>query len=186
MTSVGCPGARVGGGARTAAAVRGCRCRSSRAVGREDARAVPDVERTAGRGGGSDRTGGRHGLAGGAVDLPGLWTPAGGRADSRGRRAGAHRPLEISRANAVARPCVPAARFPQFHSALLSRVIEHRNTIRRRAASAGAGSVGHNRRRTVRDCCRPGTEEDHEGVFSQSEYTLMKPSSCPDDRDHFK
>ena len=113
MTSVGCPGARVDGGARTAAAVRGCRCRSSRAVGREDARAVPDVERTAGRGGGSDRTGGRYGPAGGAVDLPGPWTPAGGRADSRGRRSG--HPQAVGNLADERRRSAPASRPRDSH-----------------------------------------------------------------------
>ena len=57
--------------------------------------------------------------AGGAVDLPGLWTPAGRRAASQIGAAGAHRPLEISRAIAAAGACTEAARFPQVHSAFL-------------------------------------------------------------------
>ena len=54
---------------------------------------------------------------------PALWTcPAWGRPltvalNPEGGEAGAHRPLEISRASAAAHACAPAARFPQFHSA---------------------------------------------------------------------
>ena len=54
---------------------------------------------------------------------PALWTcPACGRPltvalNPEGGEAGAHRPLEISRASAAAHACAPAARFPQFHSA---------------------------------------------------------------------
>ena len=50
---------------------------------------------------------------------PALWTcPACGRPltvalNPEGGEAGAHRPLEISRASAAAHACAPAARFPQ-------------------------------------------------------------------------
>ena len=66
--------------------------------------------------------------------------------------AGAHRPLEISRAIVAAHACVGAARFPQLHSASSSSITRH--------------------------------ETDDEGVISEPEYTLTKPSSGPNHRDH--
>ena len=68
--------------------------------------------------------------------------------------AGAHRPLEISRAIVAAHACVGTARFPQLHSASSSSI--------------------------TRD------ETDDEGVISEPEYTLTKPSSGPNHRDHLK
>ena len=68
--------------------------------------------------------------------------------------AGAHRPLEISRAIVAAHACVGAARFPQLHSASSSSITRH--------------------------------ETDDEGVISEPEYTLTKPSSGPNHRDHLK
>ena len=104
---------------------------------------------------------------------PALWTcPACGRPltvalNPEGGEAGAHRPLEISRASAAAHACTPAARFPQFHSASSSSSITGYEPAScqpwQPPVSAGA--------------------EDDEGVISQSEYTLTKPSSCPN-RDH--
>ena len=106
---------------------------------------------------------------------PALWTcPACGRPltvalNPEGGEAGAHRPLEISRASA-AHACAPAARFPQFHSASSSSSITGYEPAScqpwQPPVSAGA--------------------EDDEGVISQSEYTLTKPSSCPNHRDHVK
>ena len=103
-----------------------------------------------------------------------LWTcPACGRPltvalNPVGGEAGAHRPLEISRASAAAHACAPAARFPQFHSASSSSSISGYEPAScqpwQPPVSAGA--------------------EDDEGVISQSEYTLTKPSSCPNHRDH--
>ena len=100
---------------------------------------------------------------------PALWTcPACGRPltvalNPEGGEAGAHRPLEISRASAAAHACAPAARFPQFHSASSSSSITGYEPAScqpwQPPVSAGA--------------------EDDEGVISQSEYTLTKPSSCP-------
>ena len=100
---------------------------------------------------------------------PALWTcPACGRPltvalNPEGGEAGAHRPLEISRASAAAHACTPAARFPQFHSASSSSSITGYEPAScqpwQPPVSAGA--------------------EDDEGVISQSEYTLTKPSSCP-------
>ena len=105
---------------------------------------------------------------------PALWTcPACGRPltvalNPEGGEAGAHRPLEISRASAAAHACAPAARFPQFHSASSSSSITGYEPAScqpwQPPVSAGA--------------------EDDEGVISQSEYTLTKPSSCPNHRDH--
>ena len=105
---------------------------------------------------------------------PALWTcPACGRPltvalNPEGGEAGAHRPLEISRASAAAHACTPAARFPQFHSASSSSSITGYEPAScqpwQPPVSAGA--------------------EDDEGVISQSEYTLTKPSSCPNHRDH--
>ena len=66
--------------------------------------------------------------------------------------AGAHRPLEISRAIVAAHACVGAARFPQLYSASSSSITRH--------------------------------ETDDEGVISEPEYTLTKPSSGPNHRDH--
>ena len=66
--------------------------------------------------------------------------------------AGAHRPLEISRAIVAAHACVGTARFPQLHSASSSSI--------------------------TRD------ETDDEGVISEPEYTLTKPLSGPNHRDH--
>ena len=107
---------------------------------------------------------------------PALWTcPACGRPltvalNPEGGEAGAHRPLEISRASAAAHACTPAARFPQFHSASSSSSITGYEPAScqpwQPPVSAGA--------------------EDDEGVISQSEYTLTKPSSCPNHRDHVK
>ena len=107
---------------------------------------------------------------------PALWTcPACGRPltvalNPEGGEAGAHRPLEISRASAAAHACAPAARFPQFHSASSSSSITGYEPAScqpwQPPVSAGA--------------------EDDEGVISQSEYTLTKPSSCPNHRDHVK
>ena len=63
------------------------------------------------------------------ISHPALWTcPACGRPltvalNPEGGEAGAHRPLEISRASAAAHACAPAARFPQFHSASSSSSI---------------------------------------------------------------
>ena len=68
--------------------------------------------------------------------------------------AGAHRPLEISRAIVAAHACVGTARFPQLHSASSSSI--------------------------TRD------ETDDEGVISEPEYTLTKPLSGPNHRDHLK
>ena len=103
---------------------------------------------------------------------PALWTcPACGRPltvalNPEGGEAGAHRPLEISRASAAAHACTPAARFPQFHSASSSSSITGYEPAScqpwQPPVSAGA--------------------EDDEGVISQSEYTLTKPSSCPNHR----
>ena len=59
--------------------------------------------------------------------------------------AGAHRPLEISRAIAAAHACVGAARFPQLHSDSSSSIIRY--------------------------------QTDDEGVVSEPEYTLTKPST---------
>ena len=59
---------------------------------------------------------------------PAMWTcPACGRPltvalNPEGGEAGAHRPLEISRASAAAHACAPAARFPQFHNASSSSI----------------------------------------------------------------
>ena len=107
---------------------------------------------------------------------PALWTcPACGRPltvalNPEGGEAGAHRPLEISRASAAAHACAPAARFPQFHSASSSSSITGYEPAScqpwQPPVSAGA--------------------EDDEGVISQSEYTLTKPSSCPNHRDHVR
>ena len=106
---------------------------------------------------------------------PALWTcPACGRPltvalNPEGGEAGAHRPLEISRASAAAHACAPAARFPQFHS----------------ASSSSSSITGYEP-----VSCQPwqppvsAGAEDDEGVISQSEYTLTKPSSCPNHRDH--
>ncbi len=110
----------------------------------------------------------------GTMSHPALWTcPACGRPltvalNPVGGEAGAHRPLEISRASAAAHACAPAARFPQFHSASSSSSISGYEPAScqpwQPPVSAGA--------------------EDDEGVISQSEYTLTKPSSCPNHRDH--
>ena len=106
---------------------------------------------------------------------PALWTcPACGRPltvalNPEGGEAGAHRPLEISRASAAAHACAPAARFPQFHSASSSSITGYEPVSCQPwqpPVSAGA--------------------EDDEGVISQSEYTLTKPSSCPNHRDHVR
>ena len=107
---------------------------------------------------------------------PALWTcPACGRPltvalNPEGGEAGAHRPLEISRASTAAHACTPAARFPQFHSASSSSSITGYEPAScqpwQPPVSAGA--------------------EDDEGVISQSEYTLTKPSSCPNHRDHVR
>ena len=104
---------------------------------------------------------------------PAMWTcPACGRPltvalNPEGGEAGAHRPLEISRASAAAHACAPAARFPQFHNASSLSIIGYEPASCQPwqpPVSAGA--------------------EDDEGVISQSEYTLTKPSSCPNHRDH--
>ena len=110
----------------------------------------------------------------GTMSHPALWTcPACGRPltvalNPEGGEAGAHRPLEISRASAAAHACAPAARFPQFHSASSSSSISGYEPAScqpwQPPVSAGA--------------------EDDEGVISQLEYTLTKPSSCPNHRDH--
>ena len=106
---------------------------------------------------------------------PAMWTcPACGRPltvalNPEGGEAGAHRPLEISRASAAAHACAPAARFPQFHNASSLSIIGYEPASCQPwqpPVSAGAGA------------------EDDEGVISQSEYTLTKPSSCPNHRDH--
>ena len=112
----------------------------------------------------------------GTMSHPALWTcPACGRPltvalNPVGGEAGAHRPLEISRASAAAHACAPAARFPQFHSASSSSSISGYEPAScqpwQPPVSAGA--------------------EDDEGVISQSEYTLTKPSSCPNHRDHVR
>ena len=111
----------------------------------------------------------------GTMSHPALWTcPACGRPltvalNPVGGAAGAHRPLEISRASAAAHACAPAARFPQFHSASSSSISGYEPASCQPwqpPVSAGA--------------------EDDEGVISQSEYTLTKPSSCPNHRDHVK
>ena len=107
---------------------------------------------------------------------PALWTcpacgrPLTGALNPEGGEAGAHRPLEISRASAAAHACAPAARFPQFHS----------------ASSSSSSITGYEPA-----SCQPwqppvisAGAEDDEGVISQSEYTLTKPSSCPNHRDH--
>ena len=100
---------------------------------------------------------------------PAMWTcPACGRPltvalNPEGGEAGAHRPLEISRASAAAHACAPAARFPQFHNASSLSIIGYEPASCQPwqpPVSAGAGA------------------EDDEGVISQSEYTLTKPSSC--------
>ena len=97
---------------------------------------------------------------------PAMWTcPACGRPltvalNPEGGEAGAHRPLEISRASAAAHACAPAARFPQFHNASSSSITGYEPASCQPwqpPVSAGA--------------------EDDEGVISQSEYTLTKPSS---------
>ena len=103
---------------------------------------------------------------------PALWTcPACGRPltvalNPEGGEAGAHRPLEISRASAAAHACAPAARFPQFHSASSSITGYEPASCQPWQPPVSAGA------------------EDDEGVLSQSEYTLTKPSSCPNHRDH--
>ena len=106
---------------------------------------------------------------------PAMWTcPACGRPltvalNPEEGEAGAHRPLEISRASAAAHACAPAARFPQFHNASSLSIIGYEPASCQPwqpPVSAGAGA------------------EDDEGVISQSEYTLTKPSSCPNHRDH--
>ena len=105
---------------------------------------------------------------------PALWTcPACGRPltvalNPEGGEAGAHRPLEISRASAAAHACAPAARFPQFHSASSSITGYEPASCQPWQPPVSAGA------------------EDDEGVLSQSEYTLTKPSSCPNHRDHVK
>ena len=108
---------------------------------------------------------------------PAMWTcPACGRPltvalNPEEGEAGAHRPLEISRASAAAHACAPAARFPQFHNASSLSIIGYEPASCQPwqpPVSAGAGA------------------EDDEGVISQSEYTLTKPSSCPNHRDHVK
>ena len=87
-----------------------------------------------------------------------LWIcPAGGRPlnvvpTPDAGEAGAHRPLEISRAISAAHARVGAARFPQLHSTSSSSIIRY--------------------------------QTDDEGVISEPEYTLTKPSNCPNDRDH--
>ena len=105
---------------------------------------------------------------------PAMWTcPACGRPltvalNPEEGEAGAHRPLEISRASAAAHACAPAARFPQFHNASSLSIIGYEPASCQPwqpPVSAGAGA------------------EDDEGVISQSEYTLTKPSSCPNHRD---
>lgn len=76
---------------------------------------------SAGSGSGQGKTGPR------SVYRRALWTcPACGRPVRNAlhpevRKAGAHRPLEISRANAAALAGARTARFPQFHSASLLR-----------------------------------------------------------------
>ena len=61
---------------------------------------------------------------------------------------------------------------PQTTSRSVSFVmdLDHRNTIHARPGIVSA-LAGH---------------DDQEGLTSQPEYTLPKPSTCPNDRDHFK
>ena len=61
---------------------------------------------------------------------------------------------------------------PQTTSRSVSFVLDldHRNTIHARPGILSALAE----------------HDDQEGLTSQPEYTLPKPSTCPNDRDHFK
>ena len=118
------------------------------------------------------------GSEGAAYPRRALWTcPAYGRPVRNGLHpqigdTGAHSPLEISRATAGDRAGAEAARFPQFHSASLW-IYSHgkpRHDLNPKA-SICPQNRGNLRRRT-------------RGHDSQPEYTLMKPSNCPNNRDH--
>ena len=106
---------------------------------------------------------------GGTVDLPGCGRPPGVASNPEVGEAGAHNPWKSRGRSLPLVPAVPAARFPQPHS----------------ASSSWASIIGNDPCTTRGTCDGQRGLEDYEGMTTHPEYTLAKPSTCLNNRDHF-
>ena len=106
---------------------------------------------------------------GGTVDLPGCGRPRGVASNPKVGEAGAHNPWKSRGRSLPLVPAVPAARFPQPHS----------------ASSSWASIIGNDPCTTRGTCDGQRGLEDYEGMTTHPEYTLAKPSTCLNNRDHF-
>ena len=106
---------------------------------------------------------------GGTVDLPGCGRPRSVASNPKVGEAGAHSPWKSRGRSLPLVPAVPAARFPQAHS----------------ASSSSVSIIGNDHCRTRKSCAGQRGPDDHEGMTTHPEYTLTKPSTCLNNRDHF-
>ena len=106
---------------------------------------------------------------GGTVDLPGCGRPRGVASNPKVGEAGAHNPWKSRGRSLPLVPAVPAARFPQPHS----------------ASSSWTSIIGNDPCTTRGTCDGQRGLEDYEGMTTHPEYTLAKPSTCLNNRDHF-
>ena len=122
-------------------------------------------------GGVSHGMSGPHTVSGGdTVDLPGLWTPAQRRVESDRRRSGRPQPL----GNLADDRCRSSLRFRprDSHSPTAHRRHGHRSSEHDPCTARGS-------------CAGQRGLDDHEGMTTHPEYTLAKPSTCLNNRDHF-
>ena len=106
---------------------------------------------------------------GGTVDLPGCGRPRSVASNPKVGEAGAHGPWKSRGRSLPFVPAVPAARFPQPHS----------------ASSSSVSIIGNDLYRARKSCAGPRGLDDHEGMTTHPESTLTKPSACLNNRDHF-
>ena len=95
---------------------------------------------------------------GGAVNLPGCGRPRRVASNPKVGEAGAHSPWKSRGRSLPLVPAVPAARFPQPHS----------------ASSSWASIIGNDPCTTRKSCAGERALDDHEGMITHSEYTLAK------------
>ena len=123
-------------------------------------------------GGVSHGMSGPHTVSGGdTVDLPGLWTPAQRRVESDRRRSGRPQPL----GNLADDRCRSSLRFRprDSHSPTAHRRHGHRSSEHDPCTARGS-------------CAGQRGLDDHEGMTTHPEYTLAKPSTCLNNRDHWR
>ena len=108
---------------------------------------------------------------GGTVDLPGsVDARAASSSNPNVGEAGAHSPWKISRTIAAARACGSGREIPTAPQRIVVMGIDHRKRSLHTTRESCDGQRGL---------------DDHEGMTTHPEYTLAKPSTCLNNRDHF-